>query len=139
MTLVVDASLVVSALTDNGDIGTWADSLLATDGLCAPHLMPVEAANILRRAALAKAISAETASLAYADLLDLEVEFFPYEPFAARVWELRENVISYAGWYVALAESLQSDLATLDDRLSRAPGIRCGFVLPPVNESAPRA
>ena len=46
----------------------------------APHLMPVEAVNILRRAALAGDISANVASLAHADLLDLRVEFFPYQP-----------------------------------------------------------
>jgi predicted nucleic acid-binding protein len=136
MTLVVDASLVVSALTDSGDVGTWADSLLAADALCAPHLMPVEVANILLRAATGKTISAETASLAHADLLDVDVELFSYEPFAARIWELRENLTCCDAWYVALAESLQSDLATLDIRLSRAPGIRCGFVLPPADDFA---
>ena len=30
-------------------------------------------------------------------------------------------------WYVALAESLDAPLATLDDRLSRAPGCQCAF------------
>ena len=51
MTLVVDASMVVAGLTDSGADGRWAESLLAGDALAAPHLMPVEAANILRRAA----------------------------------------------------------------------------------------
>jgi hypothetical protein len=36
--------------------------------------MPVEAANILRRAAAAGEISADVAALAHADLLDLRVE-----------------------------------------------------------------
>ena len=51
MTLVVDASLVVSALVDGGRTGSWAETLLAGEPLSAPHLMPVEAANIQRRAA----------------------------------------------------------------------------------------
>ena len=106
MTLVVDASMVVAGLTDSGADGRWAESLLAGDSLAAPHLMPVEVANILRRAALAGDISADVASLAHADLLDLRVEFFPYQPCAARVWELRENVACYDGWYVAVAELL---------------------------------
>jgi len=125
VTLVIDASLVVSALVDSGSTGTWAESLLATEPLTAPHLMPVEAANILRRAAMAGNISADAASMAYADLLDLRVELFPYAPFAARVWELRDNVTSYDAWYIALAESLGSRVATLDLRLARAPGPRC--------------
>ena len=66
MTLVVDASLVVSALVDSGATGTWAESLLTAEPLSAPHLMPAEAANILRRAAAAGDISADAASMAHA-------------------------------------------------------------------------
>ena len=51
MTLVVDASMVVAGLTDSGADGQWAESLLAGEVLTAPHLMPAEVANILRRAA----------------------------------------------------------------------------------------
>ena len=51
MTLLVDSSVVVAGLTDSG-----ADGRLAQSSLAAPHLMPVEAANILRRAALAAGI-----------------------------------------------------------------------------------
>jgi predicted nucleic acid-binding protein len=131
VTLVIDASLVVSALVDSGGTGTWAEALLAAQPLSAPHLMPVEAANILRRAVAAGDMSADAASMAHADLLDLRVELFPYAPFAARVWELRGNVTCYDAWYVALAESLGSKIATLDLRLARAPGPRCGFDTPP--------
>ena len=76
-------------------------------------------------------ISADVASLAHTDLLDLRVEFFPYQPYAARVWELRENVTCYDGWYVAVAELLDAPLATLDGRLANSPGPRCQFLLPP--------
>jgi predicted nucleic acid-binding protein len=130
VTLVVDASVVVSALVDAGRTGAWAESLLAAEPLAAPHLMPVEAANILRRVAATGDISADAASMAHADLLDLRVELFPYAPFAARVWELRDNVTAYDAWYVALAESLQSSIATLDLRLARATGPQCGFKTP---------
>ena len=131
MTLVVDASLVVSALIDTGSTGTWAESVLTAEVLSAPHLMPVEAANILRRAAAAGDITADVASMAHADLLDLRVEFFPYVPFAPRAWELRANVTSYDAWYVALAEFLGSRFATLDIKVARATGPCCGFVTPP--------
>jgi predicted nucleic acid-binding protein len=131
VTLVVDASLVVSALVDSGRTGSWAESLLAGEPLSAPHLMPVEAANILRRAAAAGEISADAAAMAHTDLLDMRVELFPYGPFAPRVWDLRDNLTSYDAWYVALAEFLGSRVATLDLRLARATGARCGFETPP--------
>lgn len=133
MTLVVDASTVAAALVDSGDDGTWADGLLADDQLAAPHLMPVEVANILRRAVLFDDISADSAALAHADLLDLRVELFAYEPFAPRVWELRHNLTAYDAWYVAIAEALNVPLATLDRRLASASGTRCSFTTPTVS------
>jgi predicted nucleic acid-binding protein len=131
VTLVVDASVVVAALVGGDDVGAWAESLLASGPLSAPHLMPGEAANILRRAAIAGRISADAASIAHADLLELRVELFPYRPFAKRVWELRSNVTSYDGWYVALAEFLGVPVATLDVRLTKAAGPSCRFQTPP--------
>lgn len=133
MTLVVDASAVVAALTDNGADGHWARPLLTIDNLAAPHLMPVEAANILRRFILSRAISENAAASAYAELRQLPIDFLPYEPYAARVWQLRHTVTAYDAWYVALAESLDAPLVTLDRRLARAPGPTCSFRLPPPN------
>ena len=71
MTPVVDAAMVVAALVDSGTDGRWAEALLASDWLAAPHLLTAEASKILRRSALTGALSPEQASLAHADLLDL--------------------------------------------------------------------
>ncbi|HXF72427.1 MAG TPA: type II toxin-antitoxin system VapC family toxin, partial [Actinomycetota bacterium] len=131
VTLVVDASSVVAALVDGGPDGAWARDVLASEPLAAPHLMPVEVANVLRRAAQEGELTEDIASLAHADLLDLEVELFPYEPFAERIWELRRALTAYDAWYVALAEAIGAALVTLDRRLERAAGPRCGFRTPP--------
>lgn len=131
MTLVVDASMVVAALVDSGSSGIWAEALLARENLAAPHLMPVEVANILRRSALFGDITSDIAALAHNDLLDLQVELFPYHPFAERVWQLRENFTAYDACYIALAEMLDAPLATLDHKLVRSDGSCCTFVTPP--------
>ena len=112
--IVVDSSVVVAALIDRGPVGTWAEEVLKSGPLCAPHLMPVEAANILRRSASVGDISVDVASLAHQDLTSLPVELFPYGLSASRVWELRSNVTAYDAWYVALAEMIGTRLATLD-------------------------
>jgi predicted nucleic acid-binding protein len=130
MKLVVDASVLVAALVDGGSDGDWAAAVLADHELVAPHLMPIEVANILRRATLAGDITQDVASLAHADLLDLRVELWPYALLAERCWELRDNVTIYDGSYVALAERLDAPLATLDQRLAGAPGTRCRFMTP---------
>lgn len=127
MTVVVDASVVVAALVDAGPTGSWAESVLASGPLAAPHLMPVEVANVLRRAALSRELTSDAASLAHHDLTSLRVELFPYDGFARRVWELRSTITCYDAWYVALAETLRATLATLDVRLRHATGPRCEF------------
>lgn len=132
MTLVLDASVVAAALIDTGPIGVWAEHRLNSDLLAAPHLMQAEAVNVLRRAELQGEISTEVAATACTDLLDMQVEFHDFGQFAARVWQLRDNVTVYDAWYVALAEALDASLATLDRRLAAAIGPTCTFELPPV-------
>jgi predicted nucleic acid-binding protein len=131
VTVVVDASAVVAALVDDGSDGAWATSEMDGEVLAAPHLMPVEAANILRRAVLAGDLSADVAALAHDDLLRLRIDFFAYEPLAGRVWELRGNLTAYDAWYIAIAEELNAPLVTLDRRTARATGPSCDFRLPP--------
>lgn len=130
MTLVVDSSLVVAALVDDGPEGRWAEGLLLDGPLHAPDLMPFEAANVLRRLTSAGRLSADIASLAHRNLLSLPVVLVPYEAVAHRAWELRENITAFDAAYVAVAELIRAPLATLDRKLAAAPGTRCEFRLP---------
>ena len=128
--LVIDASVVVAALVGAGAEGDWASAVMLAGPLSAPHLLLVEVASVLRRAAAAGDISPDAASLAYADMLDLRIELYPFAPLAVRVWELRHNVRCYDAWYVALAELLGAPIATLDRRLAKSAGPRCEFRVP---------
>lgn len=130
MSVVIDASVLGAALVDSGREGSWAESLVAEGGALAPELILVETSNVLRRLERARVISTIEANAAQRDLMRLDLELFPFSPFAGRVWELRGNVTAYDAWYVALAEALGCPLATLDRRLSRASGPRCSFVTP---------
>ena len=130
MSAVVDASVLVAATTYAGAEGTWAEQVLGEGNLVAPHLVLVEATNILRRLERSKLLSRLEATAAQRDLLDLDVLLVPFEPFAARVWDLRDTITSYDAWYVAVAEAFELPVATLDRRLSRATGPSCRFRLP---------
>ncbi len=130
MTSVVDASVLVAALTDSGPNGTWAESALTDDFLACPELALVEASNILRRLERSGAISRAEANLAQGDLLHLDLEVFPFAPFAERVWVLRHNLTAYDAWYVAVAEALDCPLLTLDRKLGRGGGPTCEIVVP---------
>ena len=129
--LVVDASVVVAALTDNGPSGHWAAGQLGATGLMAPHHIEVEAAHALRKLEFAGALTEQEAQMAHQRLPRLSMALMPYGPIADRVWELRDNVTPYDAWYVALAEATRAPLATLDRRLAAASGPRCEFLLPP--------
>jgi predicted nucleic acid-binding protein len=128
---VVDASLLIAATTDAGAEGEWAEEVVRAGSLVAPHLALAEATNILRRLELAGRLGRLEAGAAARDLLLLDLELVPFDPFAERVWELRRTVTRYDAWYVAVAEAFDLPLATLDRRLARASGLRCRFLLPP--------
>lgn len=127
---VVDGSVLVAALVDSGGEGRWAEAVLADDELAGPELTLVETANVLRRLERAGRISRFEAVSAHRDMLRLDVELFPFRPFAERVWALRDNLTSYDAWYVAVAESLGCRLATLDRKLASAVGPACEIVVP---------
>jgi predicted nucleic acid-binding protein len=128
--VVCDASTLTALLIDAGPAGTWAANALSGTEPAAPSLIDFETANILRRHALAGLISHDQAAQAHADLLDLAIEYWPYELLATRAWELRPNLTIYDASYVALAELLGATLVTLDRRIGRAPGVQCVVATP---------
>ena len=130
MSAVVDASVLVAATADAGNDGAWAENVLAEGGIVAPHLVLVEATNILRRLEASNVLGRLEATAAQKDVIALDIELVPFEPFAERVWELRRNVMSDDAWYVAVAEAFGLPLATLDRRLGRASGPTCRFRFP---------
>ncbi len=121
---------MVVALADSGSAGAWAERLVHEHSLAAPALFWAEATNLFRRMEAAGDLTLAEAGAVREELMQFAVEAFPFRPFAARIWELRHNLTSYDAWYVALAESLDCPLATLDLRLARAPGPRCAFLTP---------
>ncbi|MEP6885573.1 MAG: type II toxin-antitoxin system VapC family toxin [Gammaproteobacteria bacterium] len=120
----------MAALVDVGPNGVWAENVLASGLLHAPEPACAEATNILRRLERAKIITTAEANGAQDDLMRLDIELFPFEPFAARIWELRHNVTSYDAWYISLAEALRVPMATLDERLRKSSGVACQFLTP---------
>ena len=122
---------MVAALVDLGPEGAWSEETVVEGSLIAPELVLVESSNVLRRLERSREISEIEAALANASLLHLELELFPFAPFADRVWALRENLTCYDAWYVAIAEAFECPLVTLDRKLSRASGPMCEIVTLP--------
>jgi predicted nucleic acid-binding protein len=123
--LVVDASVLVVALADDGADGDAARSRLHGEELAAPELLDPEVTSVLRKQRSAGLIDDRRALLALTDLRAVPIQRARHVPLLSRCWELRENLTIYDAAYVALAELLQTDLLTADSRLAAAPGPRC--------------
>jgi predicted nucleic acid-binding protein len=124
--IVVDASVLVSALITDDDAGERMRLRLdAEDAVCAPEVIDLEVASAWRRELLAGNIGEDRSRLALDDLADMPLARMPHRPLMPRIWELRHNLTSYDAAYVALAESLNVTLLTLDGRSTRAPSLRC--------------
>jgi predicted nucleic acid-binding protein len=127
--IVVDASVLVSALADDGDDGDLARDRLGGQRLVAPHLIDLEVTSAWRRLGSAGDLDNRRAQLALEDLRSLRMERVPHAPLLGRCWELRANLTLYDAAYVALAEALEATLVTADDRLAGASGPRCNIDL----------
>ncbi len=123
--IVVDASVVVTALADDGDDGDLARHRLRGERLAAPHLLDLEVMSAWRRLAAAGALDSRRAQLALDDLASLRVSRVPHAALLPRCWELRASLTTYDAAYVALAELLETTLVTADHRLAGAKGPRC--------------
>lgn len=126
--IVIDASAVVALLVDAGQMGEAVAAVVTEHDLAYPSLMPYEVASALRRLEAAALIPRSLAGSAVHGVQALHGQVFEWSDVAARQWELRHNLSAYDAAYVALAETLDVPLLTLDARLRHAPGTRCQFM-----------
>jgi predicted nucleic acid-binding protein len=63
--------------------------------LHAPHVLDVEAAQVIRRHAANREINQERGRAALDDLADLPVRRYAHDFLLQRVWNLRHNLTAY--------------------------------------------
>jgi predicted nucleic acid-binding protein len=123
--IVLDASATIELLLRTPAGRAVAKRIAApSTTLHAPHLLDLEVAQVLRRYCAQKSLSSERARAALDDLRALQLTRYAHEPMLDRIWALRENLTAYDAAYVALAESLDAPLLTLDARAAQASGHR---------------
>ena len=126
MTVVIDASVLVSALMDRDEKAEAVRIMLAPVDLVAPHLVDLEVMQGLRRH---DRDGLHDAVRALRQFRLLEIRRFDHEPLLPRIWELRHNLTAYDAAYVALAEVIAAPLFTSDRRIATAPGHRAEVVV----------
>ena len=123
--IVVDASVLVVALADDGAQGSQARRRLRGQRLVAPELVDLEVASVLRRLVATGSLAEQRAVAALDDLMDLPLMRVGHRRLLHRCWRLGANLTVYDAAYVAAAEVLSVPLLTADGRMAEAPGIRC--------------
>ncbi len=123
--IVIDASVLVTALLDDGVDGHSVRGRLQGVELTAPAHVDVEFLHALRGLVRAEQTSPGRADRAIARLVRIPLRRFELPAVASRTWQLRENLTPYDAAYVALAELLSAPLVTSDARLASATGPRC--------------
>jgi predicted nucleic acid-binding protein len=127
--IVLDASMALELLLGGSRAGRLRELLRSGERLCAPHLLDIEVAHVLRRYQRARALTPSRAGAAIEDLAELPLARHPHTPLLARIWELRDNLTGYDAAYVALAELMEAPLFTCDAKLAAAPGHRARIEL----------
>jgi predicted nucleic acid-binding protein len=123
--IVIDASVLVTALVDDGSDGRRARRRLRAERLGAPEVIDLEVVSALRRLAAADRLDVRRADQALVDLAALRVVRVAHRPLLSRCWELRHDLTIYDATYVALAELLDVPLITADGRLARSTAAHC--------------
>ena len=120
--IVLDASAVIEMLLRTPTGGRVEARVSSRrESLHAPHLIDLEAAQVLRRFVAVGAIAPARGEEAVEDLRDLSLVRYPHYMLLERVWQLRDNLTAYDAVYVALAETLDAPLLTCDRKLA-SPG-----------------
>jgi predicted nucleic acid-binding protein len=129
--LVVDASVLFEVVADTPTAEPLRSRMLEDQDHAAPHLIDAEVLAVIQTHRRGGALDATAATQAVDDLRSWPGERWSHRPLLDRAWELRDNVRTYDGLYVALAEALDARLLTLDRRLSKVRGLRCAVEVAP--------
>jgi predicted nucleic acid-binding protein len=118
--IVIDASILVNALSDDSRAGDLARARLrAEHRLVAPQLIDLEVVSVLRTLVRREIISVDRASTAVVELARFPIARYDHVGIVERTWELRDTLSSYDASYLALAESLRCRLVTNDVKLAK--------------------
>ncbi|CAN5913512.1 PIN domain-containing protein [soil metagenome] len=128
--IVLDASAAVAVLLNLGENARLIWNRIAEeDGeVHVPHLFEIEVVSALRRHTVRRESSERSVEL-IEDLMSMRLTRYPHTALLRRIWELRNNITAYDAAYVALAETLDVPLITLDAKLARASEIHAAVEL----------
>jgi predicted nucleic acid-binding protein len=123
--IVLETSAMVEFLVGSDPVADKVRDALMGQALAAPHSIDLECASTLRGLVLGRKLPADEAARALDLLGRMNIQRYGHVALLPRIWQLRENAWPYDAAYMALAESLNADLITVDRKFETIPGLRC--------------
>ena len=123
--IVLDTSAMVEFLVGADPLAERVRAVVVGGKLAAPYAIDLECAAALRGLVRGQKLPSAEAERALELLGSMRLERYGHVPLLARIWQLRHDMWPYDAAYVALAESLNADLVTLDGKIAGIPGVRC--------------
>lgn len=123
--IVLDTSALVEFLVGSDSVANTVRAATKGQRLAAPHTVDLECASTLRGLARGGKLPDDEGRRALELLGRMNLRRYDHVPLLPRIWELRHNMWPYDAAYVALAETLDAELVTVDGKLARVPGLRC--------------
>jgi predicted nucleic acid-binding protein len=123
--IVLDTSALVEFLVGADPAAERVRATAAGEQLAAPHAVDLECASTLRGLTQGGKLPPDEAERALELLGRMKITRYGHVPLLPRIWQLRHNMWPYDAAYVALAETLDAELVTLDAKLEKIPGLMC--------------
>lgn len=123
--IVLDASALAEFLVGDDPVAERVRASTAGENLAVPHAADLECAATLRGLVRGRRLPAGEAERALELLGRMPLRRYSHTPLMARIWQLRHNMWPYDAAYVALAETLDAALVTVDAKMETVPGLRC--------------
>jgi predicted nucleic acid-binding protein len=125
MTVVVDANILIAFALADEPLHTQANQILSAwqgtqESLAAPHLFRSEITAVVRKVVYQERMTPEQGRVVLAQLLLFPMEFHEDNALLTEAYELAvrfNRPRAYDTQYIALAERLQCDFWTADERL----------------------
>ncbi len=123
--IVADSSAMVEFLLGRDETGFRVREAIAGSAVAAPFSIDLECVAAFRGLVLGRKLDPVDAAQSLETLDQMDLRRFEHAPYIHRVWELRDNMWPYDAIFVAIAESLDVPLVTVDKKYAGVPGLRC--------------
>lgn len=123
--MVMETSALVEFLVGSDDVAERVRTAVSGEVLAAPHSVDLECASALRGLVRGRKLPAGEAQRALDLLARISLKRYGHLALLSRIWQLRDNAWPYDAACVALAESLDAELVTVDGKFEKLPGLSC--------------